>query len=449
MASPAASAPATTVGQRPTRYRWVVMATIFVAYVICMADRSNIGAVLPFVRREFSISNFQSGAISSFFFLGYAISQIPAGLLIGKRGTRTIVSIAILCFSIVTFLMGFTASAIMLLVLRLLLGLSEGPAPVGMTSTVNAWFPPREKGTATGLYIASTQVGPIFVPTLVVAIVAATGWRSVFFWFAIPGMIMAVVWFFIVRNRPEQSKHVNKAEVDHIYDHTGAKEAKPFRPIPWLDKVINLRDVKIMDTNTKVLKSWGVWGDTLIYFFMNNVNYGMLTWVPLYLVQGRHFNLATMGLVAGAPAVGGLIGASIGGIVSDRIFNGRRKPTMILTAFFTACMMVAVINAPENVGIIALCLGLTGFFLNLGWPMFTAYPMGLTNNKTYPFAISLINSGGNLGGFFAPMIIGALLDAFNNNYAIAFSYFVAVLLLALILIFTLKEAKPRATEDIT
>lgn len=112
---------------RRSGYRWVVLSTIFVGYVICMADRSNIGAVLPMMRSEFQISNFEAGAVSSLFFLGYAVSQIPAGLVMGKFGTRKIVSVAILGFSIVTFLMGHVGGALALLVLRLFLGLIEGP----------------------------------------------------------------------------------------------------------------------------------------------------------------------------------------------------------------------------------------------------------------------------------------------------------------------------------
>ena len=99
------SRPALAV-QRPTAYRWVVLAIIFLGYVVCMADRSNVGAVLPYIKDEFHISNFASGAISFFFFLGYAISQIPAGLMMEKWGVRSIVSIAVLLFSIVTFAMG-------------------------------------------------------------------------------------------------------------------------------------------------------------------------------------------------------------------------------------------------------------------------------------------------------------------------------------------------------
>lgn len=420
------------------------MATIFVAYVVCMADRSNVGAVLPLIKGEFSISNFQSGAISSFFFLGYAISQIPAGLLMTKKGTRGVVSLAILGFSVVTFLMGFTASAVALLLLRLLLGLMEGPTPVGMTSTVNAWFPAKEKGTATGIYIASTQFAPIIVPPIAVALAAAAGWRSVFHWFAVPGVIMAIVFFLVVRSHPRQSKHVNPAELAHIENADADKgDHGGFGSMPLIDRLVRVRDADPLDTNGKVLRSWNIWGNTLAYFFMNNVLYGMLTWIPSYLVAARGYSFIKMGFVASAPSIGGLVGALIGGVVSDRVFKGRRKPTMLLTAFFTAVMLVVVLVVPQNTVLVVGSLILTGFFLNLGWPMFTAYAMNLATDKTYPFAISIINSGGNLGGFFAPMIVGALLDGFGGNYTVAFSYFVVVLLIGLGLILTLVEARPR------
>lgn len=427
---------------KKTHFRWAIMAVIFIGYVVCMADRSNIGTVLPFVKKEFAINNFELGAISSFFFLGYAISQIPAGLIISKKGTRTIVSIAILAFSVITFLMGHVMSAVMLLALRLLLGLAEGPTPVGMTTTINSWFPRKEKATATGLYIASTQFAPIIAPIAAAMLAVNFGWRSVFLWFALPGVVMAIVWFIVVKSTPEQSSHVSGAELAEIRnDESKSEKAAETRSLGLLDKIIRYKPVAVLDTNQKVLKSWGIWGDMLAYFFMNNVLYGMLTWIPSYLTVARHYSIIKMGFVAAAPSVGGLIGAVIGGWVSDKIFLGRRKPTMLLTALATAIMMVVLINTPDNTAAVTVSLLFAGFFLNIGWPCFTAYPMGITSRDTYSFAISIVNSGGNLGGFFAPIIIGALLDAFNNNYNIAFMYFVVVLIIGFVLIMSLKEPK--------
>lgn len=84
---------------RKTKYRLVVLTMIFLVYAINYADRTNIGAVLPFIIDEFHINNFEAGAIASMFFLGYAVSQIPAGFFIAKRGTRGLVSLSIFGFS--------------------------------------------------------------------------------------------------------------------------------------------------------------------------------------------------------------------------------------------------------------------------------------------------------------------------------------------------------------
>ncbi|WP_257790170.1 MFS transporter [Aeribacillus pallidus] len=105
--------------------------------------------------------------------------------------------------------------------------------------------------------------------------------------------------------------------------------------------------------------------------------------------------------------MGGLIGVLLGGVISDKVFLKRRKSTMLITAIATAIMMLVVVNIPDNGTLVSLSLGLAGFFLNIGWPAFTAYPMGLTSKETFPVAIAIVNSGGNLGGFFSPMIVGA------------------------------------------
>ncbi|EBM7269353.1 MFS transporter, partial [Salmonella enterica subsp. enterica serovar Tennessee] len=153
---------------RKTKYRLVVLTMIFLVYAINYADRTNIGAVLPFIIDEFHINNFEAGAIASMFFLGYAVSQIPAGFFIAKRGTRGLVSLSIFGFSAFTWLMGTVSSVFSLKMVRLGLGLSEGPCPVRLASTINNWFPPKEKATATGVYIAATMFAPIIVPPLAV-----------------------------------------------------------------------------------------------------------------------------------------------------------------------------------------------------------------------------------------------------------------------------------------
>lgn len=426
------------ITQKKSKYRWVVLATIFICYVVSMADRSNVGAVLPFIKTEFAFSNFQAGAISSFFFLGYAITQIPAGYFLGKKGSRGIVSFAILGFSLITGLIGTATSATQLILYRLGLGITEGPSPVGMTSTINQWFPAKEKATATGFYIASTQLAPIIAPPLAIWITMAYGWRYVFYFFAIPGIVLAAVWYFVVRSKPEDSKFVSKSELEYIRQSETVAEKVENTSLGWIDKVIRYKKINALDSNKKIFTSWNIWGNTLAYFCMNNVLYGMLTWIPSYLVVAKHYSFIKMGFIAAAPSIGGLVGAICGGWISDKIFLKRRKPTMLITALTTAIMMVILINCPENVTLMGACLFMTGLCLNVGWPAFTAYLMNLTKRETYPVAIAVVNSGGNLGGFFSPMIIGLILDA-TGNYNLAFLYFVAVLIIGFFLILSLVE----------
>ena len=430
------------MAQKMTGYRWVVLTVIFITYTINFADRTNIGIALPFISNEFHITNFEAGAVASMFFFGYAISQIPAGYLFTKMSLRGLVSFAIIGFSVFTFLIGTSSSANMLKWLRLGLGITEGPAPVGLTSTINNWFPAKEKATAVGVYIASTMFAPIIVPPICVWLATTYGWRSMFIVCAVPGLIMAAVWYLLVRERPEESKHVNQAEIDYIretnIDKTSKADSETFESMGFLDRVIRVKEVIKLEKRLDVFKSWNIWGDTLAYFMMVSVLYGLMTWIPTYLVKEAGYSFTKMGFVAAAPWVGGLIGAVSGGYVSDKLFKRRRKPTMLITAISTVIMMVIMLNIPNSVTAVALSLFATGFLLNIGWPAFTAYPMGLSDQKIYPLAISVVNTGGNLGGFFAPMIAGGLLDMYGS-FQTVFVYFGITALIGFILILTLDE----------
>ena len=421
---------------KKSNYRFVVLSLIFIVYAINYADRTNIGAVLPFIIDEFHINNFEAGAIASMFFLGYSLSQIPAGFFIAKKGIRGLVALSVLGFSAFTWLMGTAGSV---------LGLTEGPCPVGLTSTINNWFPAKEKATATGVFIAATMFAPIIVPPLAVWIAVTWGWRWVFFSFAIPGLIAAALWYLLVRTRPSESRFVSEAEQEFI-NADKAKSSTSRQNIvlaprfALLDKLIRVRALAPVATVKGLFTSRNILGDCLAYFMMVSVLYGLLTWIPLYLVKEKGFTFISMGLVASMPCIGGLIGAIAGGFISDKLLGRRRKPTMMFTAVTTVVMMLIMLNIPENT--LAVCTGLffVGFCLNIGWPAFTAYGMAVADSKTYPIAASIINSGGNLGGFVSPMVAGFLLD-YTGGFNAVFIYFGICAAIGLLIIFTLDEPK--------
>lgn len=244
----------------------------------------------------------------------------------------------------------------------------------------------------------------------------------------------------IGRTKPEDSPNVSEAEARYIRESEAIQvNSGKEKSFGWLDKFIRYQKVAPLTTFKSVFASWNIWGNILTYFLMNSVIYGILTWVPSYLVNAKGYSFMKMGFIASMPAVGGLLGAILGGFLSDKVFEKRRKPTMLITATAAADMMFVIINIPDITERLLLSvLGLAGFFLNIGWPAFTAYPMGLTTRDTYPVAIATVNSGGNLGGFFSPMIVGAILDT-TNSYNLVFGYFGFLLILEFLIILSLKE----------
>ena len=98
--------------KKKSNFRWFVLALIFCIYMIAGADRSNIGMVVPYIQESFHMSNTDIGAMASFFYITYAIVQIPSGHLYGKRGVRKLYSLSIILTSLATFIMGFANSAL-------------------------------------------------------------------------------------------------------------------------------------------------------------------------------------------------------------------------------------------------------------------------------------------------------------------------------------------------
>jgi sugar phosphate permease len=429
--------------QSKTNYRWVVMALIFLVYTMAAADRANIGIVLPFVKNEFNMSNTEAGAVVSLFFIGYSLAQIPAGFLVKRFGVSLVFPIFMILTSVFTGLLGTATSALQMKINRLALGLAEAPLPVAMLSTINHWFPPVEKGTAVGMFLAAAKFGPVLVPPIGAVIIASLGWHYIFYFCAIPGLLFSVAWYFLVANDPAQSRFTSASEVEHIRSRppaatSGEGEAKPAdkggeRKLRWLDRLIRARSVRPIATAAEIFRSPNVWGLALGYLLMTGIINVILAWLPTYLTTVKKLSIMNVGFVAAAPFVGGVLGNLIGGWFSDRIVDKRRKPTIIITALSSVFMMYALIHAPNEVISLGLLLLVTGLLLNLGYSSFTVYPAGLTTKEAYPLAVSVVNTGGQAGGAVFPFLTGLILDSYSWDAVFLFLAASSLVALAVVL----------------
>lgn len=403
-------------------YRWIVIALVFIVYTAAYADRANIGIALPFIKKEFLLSNTQAGMLASAFTFTYAASQIPAAFAIGRFGVRRSLPFFMILTSAVTFSIGISSTLAAVLVLRVLLGFVEAPLAVAAMTTINNWFPKQEKGTAAGVLLAATKFAPLIVPPLGALILMSFGWRWIFLLLAIPGALLALVWAMLVADSPRASRFVSGREADYIEDDGQSldREAKATAQgvaastrFHLLDRYIRARQAPLLQAPREVLLSPSVWCVALGYFFIQGIVGFILAWLPTYLTEVKKFEILNVGFVAAAPFAGAVLGNLFGGLLSDRLLGGRRKPTMLLSCAFTIAMMYSLTAAPNQPILLSALLFATGFLLSIGLSAFTIYPARLTSRKAFPLALGVINTGGQLGGAVFPLITGVLLDGYG------------------------------------
>lgn len=431
-------------------YRWIVAGMIFSIYTIAAADRANLGVALPFIRKEFEMSNAEAGGLMSLFLLAYALAQIPAGLAFSRLGVSRILPTAMVMTSVLTGLVGTAGSLLALKIYRFGLGLAEGPLPISMTTTINNWFPPREKGIASGIFLSAVKFGPVIVPPLCAVIIAVWGWREVFYFFAVPGILLSIAWYFLIADHPSKSRFVNQAELDYITDETPRDNVASTEPtvqttsgrgFERLDFFIRRREVAALETKRQVFGSWLIWGSALAYCFQLGVSSVLLSWIPTYLITVKGFSLMNMGLVSAAPWVGAVLGNLLGGYCSDRWLGGRRKPGMLLSALGTSVMMYLLIHSPADPFSYGLLLMATGIVLSFGFSSYMVYPMALATKQTFPVANAIVNMVGQLGAAATPFLTGLLLDSYGWNYV--FSYLAMGSFASFVLLLTILEPVPK------
>jgi sugar phosphate permease len=246
-----------------------------------------------------------------------------------------------------------------------------------------------------------------------------------------------------------QARQCSPAEVAYIKEQTpvGAAPGAVQKDVhsgtkSWLDGAIRSREVDLLKTNKEVLRSWNVWACALGYFFMVGITYTIMTWIPTYLVSVKQFSIMKMGVVASAPWVGAIVGNILGGWLSDRVFAGRRKPVMLITSAATVLSMYALIHAPSAPLTLSALFFCVGVLLNLGYSTFLVYPMAIAAKERVPFAASIVNTAGSLGGAFTPFVVGVILDRFNWNWV--FGLLAATSLMAFLLVVSMIEPRARS-----
>ena len=410
--------PQTTAALKPSHTRWTILALLLAISIITYIDRVNISVTARQMIPDLGITNVRMGQIFSAFVLGYALFQIPGGWLGDRWGPRTVLTLAVVWWSLFTamtalapssFLAGVTGIGGSLMIVRFLVGVGEAAALPNFNRVVANWCGPHERGLGIAITISGIGVGSALTPPITAWIMVNYGWQTAFYWAGGLGVLIAMLWFWFATDRPEAHPRVNAGEAALIRGNAPLRNV-PSAPtsVPW----------------KAFVQTPSVWWLVLSYTCFGYVAYVYLSWFYLYLVEVRNFSVLRGALFAASPFMAMTIFCPIGGWITDRLSRrfGLNKGRPWIGAWGMALAALSIIaGAVINEPFTALAL----LSLGAGWLYFTIgafWSSTVDLSKAHAGTLSgIMNTGANLGGTLSPTLTPWLANRFGWAIALGFA----------------------------
>jgi ACS family glucarate transporter-like MFS transporter len=398
---------------------WIVTVLFFVS-AINYADRGTLGMVKTDLSHYFGLNPVWMGYLISAWGWSYVVAQVPCGWLLDRLGSKRVYGIAFFAWSFFMFLMGFTKflngrlAFVVLFALLFLIGFSFAPTFPGNGRFVAAWFPAKERGTASAIFNASQYFSLVLLAPMG-WIIHHFGWQCVFWTMGVAGILLTPLLFKLIYS-PKEGERVSEAELKHIEAggalvnmDLGAKSGARFN-VKWT----HVR---------QLLSSRMMIGIYIGQFCITTLTYFFIQYFPSYL-EKRGMSIVKVGVVAMLPAVCGCLGGVFGGVFSDWLLRrgcsltfGRKLP--IVLGMLLSCVMIVCNYVHELWMVVAImCLAFFGKgFGALGWTVVSdTSPKEITG-----LSGGLFNTFGNTAALTTGIIIGYLIDR-TGSFAAALVY---------------------------
>ncbi len=404
-----------------TSVRWQMMGLVTATALLTYLDRLNLSIAGKFIQDEFSIPLKTMGWILSAFLLSYSLSQVPGGYLSDRFGPRRVLITAIMWWSMLTaatalaprlFTTGWFGVAWSFAIVRFLIGIGEAPSSPAYTKVVANWMGHRRRGLGSSFNLLGIGLGGAITPVLITFIMQHWGWRMAFYSCGLLGIVVALAWYFLATDQPDQHPRVNQQELELIAQgrigQVGGGSGVPWRQIFTNRSIIAL---------------------VLGYFCQGFPIYFFHTWLFIYLVRVRGFSLAQGGLFGATPYLAIALAAPLGGQFSDfavRKFGGRlgQRLAVWVGMFSSAILLWEGAHAGNKVTAILLLAAAAGFNM---FASVTFWAACIDLGQQYSGSVAgLMNTFGNLGGFFSPIVTAYVASAFGWTAALTLAAFVTI-----------------------
>ena len=378
---------------------WRVMPYLFLLYVVAYLDRINVGFAALQMQKQLHFNDAAYGFGAGIFFAGYFLFQVPSNLVLERVGARRWISLLMVAWGLISASMALVTTPRGFYVLRFLLGAAEAGFFPGVILYLKQWFPAGAQARTVAWFMTAAPLSgvigsPISGALLELHHLGLAGWQWLFLMEGTPAVILGFASMLFLIDKPQDARFLQPEQKAWLVETL--RRERELHPYAGRSDVL------------AAFTSGRVWLLSLAYFGITTGMYGVGLWLPSVIHSMSRVSPFVIGLLAAIPYVAAAVAMVLVGFHSDR--SGERRWHVALTGFVGALALglgaYATSLAPE---IIALSLALMAVFAMCG--PFWAIPSNLLTGTAAAAGIAIINSVGNLGGFFGPDIIGRVRTA--------------------------------------
>jgi MFS transporter, ACS family, tartrate transporter len=366
---------------------------LFLLYIVAYLDRINVGFAALQMQQQLGFNDAVYGLGAGVFFAGYFLFQVPSNLVLARVGARRWIAGLMLVWGIISASMVFVGTARSFYALRFLLGASEAGFFPGMILYLKNWFPATARARTVAWFMTAAPLSGVVGGPISGALLSLhhyfglAGWQWLFLMEGLPAVVLGGVVLLFLTDYPRDAHWLSDA---HRL---------------WLVETLE-RERREADSGEGAFAAFtlrSVWLLCFVYFALTTCSYGIMLWLPKVIRSLSSISDIRLGVLSVVPYVVAAIAMVLVGFHSDR--SQERRWHVAVPAFAGGLAMLGGARTLSLVlVIVALSVAMASVESMCG--PFWAMPAGLLSGEAAAAGIAMINSVGNLGGFFGPYIIG-------------------------------------------
>lgn len=403
----------------------------FICYVVAYIDRVNVGFVASDLQLALGLDATAYGLAAGLFFLGYCLFEIPSNLILERVGARLWIARIMIGWGLVSMGTMFVWDATSFMAARVLLGIAEAGFFPGMVLFLTYWFPASERAKTGALFMMASPIAVIVGAPISTAILrldgwlGLEGWKWLFLLEGMPAVLLGVLTFFVLADRPEEASWLEPREREWLAATMAADRAS--------------RQAHGLTSIGRSFVDPQVWLLCGVFFLNSIVNYGIFLWLPKLLEDVTGTEGFLLSAITALPFLVALVAMVVVGRHSDR--TGERRLYVAGCALANAIGLLIAVSFQGSLWMLVLGFAISQMALRSFAGVFWAMPPALLGGTAAAAGIALINSLGNLGGFVGPTLIGRLLDT-TGGYTVGLAALIAVLIVQALLVLQVRPQRP-------